>query len=92
MTDMKKFLSRYVYAGILMIMVSLMVSCKEDTNDPTNGGGAGNTEIQLSRINAFFELELPEKAGWEVVYHPEWIGVTQTKGVANETLSLPLMR
>lgn len=87
MTDMKKFLSRYVYAGILMIMVSLMVSCKEDTNDPTNGGGAGNTEIQLSRINAFFELELPEKAGWEVVYHPEWIGVTQTKGVANETLS-----
>lgn len=87
MTDMKKFLSRYVYAGILMIMVSLMVSCKEDTNDPTNGGGAGNTEIQLSRINAFFELELPEKAGWEVVYHPEWIGVTQTKGAANETLS-----
>lgn len=87
MTDMKKFLSRYVYAGILMIMVSLMVSCKEDTNDPTNGGGAGNTEIQLSRINAFFELELPVKAGWEVVYHPEWIGVTQTKGVANETLS-----
>lgn len=87
MTDMKKFLSRYVYAGILMIMVSLMVSCKEDTNDPANGGGAGNTEIQLSRINAFFELELPEKAGWEVVYHPEWIGVTQTKGAANETLS-----
>lgn len=87
MTDMKKFLSRYVYAGILMVMVSLMVSCKEDTNDPTNGGGAGNTEIQLSRINAFFELELPEKAGWEVVYHPEWIGVTQTKGAANETLS-----
>lgn len=87
MTDMKKFLSRYVYAGILMVMVSLMVSCKEDTNAPTNGGGAGNTEIQLSRINAFFELELPEKAGWEVVYHPEWIGVTQTKGAANETLS-----
>lgn len=88
MTDMKKFLSRYVYAGILMIMVSLMVSCKEDINDLTNGGGMENTtEVQLSRINAFFELELPEKAGWEVVYHPEWIGVTQTKGAADETLS-----
>mgnify|MGYP001629075033 CR=1 FL=1 len=88
MTDMKKFLSRYVYAGILMIMVSLMVSCKEDINDLTNGGGMENTtEVQLSRINAFFELELPEKASWEVVYHPEWIGVTQTKGAADETLS-----
>lgn len=70
-----------------MIMVSLMVSCKEDINDSTNGGGVEDTEIQLSRINAFFELELKEKTGWEVVYHPEWIGVTQTKGRANETLS-----
>lgn len=87
MTDMKKFLSKYVCAGVLTIMVSLMVSCKEDINDLTNGGGMEDTEIQLSRINAFFELELPEKTGWEVVYCPEWIGVTQTRGAADETLS-----
>lgn len=87
MTDMKKFLSRYVCAGILMIVVSLMVSCKEDINDLPDDGDVVSKEVQLSRINAFFELELKEKRGWEVVYHPEWIGLTQTKGTAEDELS-----
>lgn len=87
MTEMKNLLSRYVCAGVLIMMVSLMVSCKEDINDFRNDGDIGNQEIQLPRINAFFDLELPEKKGWEVVDHPKWIGVTQIKGTADETLS-----
>lgn len=87
MTDMKKFLSRYVWAGILMIVVSLTVACKEDINDLPDDGNVVNTEVQLSRINAFFELELKEKRGWEVMYHPEWIGMAQSKGTAEDELS-----
>lgn len=75
------------YLSAFVVMLALLGACKEDNVNFSDDNGDNKTVIELSRFNAFFDLELPSKNSWEVIYAPEWVGPVSKTGSADDKLT-----
>ena len=87
---MKQFFSKksLVRLATLMLLMVFAASCNDDENEVNGGSDDTSKRVEVSRINGYQNITLPEKSSWQVTENPEWAVPMQESGDANTTLQL----
>lgn len=86
---MKNILLKFYSFCFLLVIVSFFSACSDDKiTMPAVDGNTSLEKVELKRINTFFDLDLPVKGDWTVVYAPEWALPMEEQGRSGEAVRL----
>ena len=79
---------KILLASLLFLNIAVLTSCKDDDISSNTPSQNNTKEIELARLNDFYNLNVPGNADWQVTYCPEWIGLVNKAGKAGEKLQI----
>lgn len=80
-------LKKYNIILMFVAIMSMFVSCKDNSLENTDPIPDKPSVLELKRLNAFYNIEVGDQT-WSVTESPEWAGPMNDSGKAGEKISL----
>ena len=85
----KNWMKGLTFGVCLLSCGAAMTSCSDDDDDNNNQPNLPVVEqMEIQRLNTYYDITVPGNSDWEVTKVPEWVGVTALTGKSGEAVNI----
>ena len=71
-----------------MLLAMLLTACSDDDDKTPTVAPASIQQVELARMNSFYDIEVPRGGNWQVVATPQWATPMQNDGADGDAIDL----